>query len=440
MAEISYPVLNQPMSETLWRVMARAFGIGVLDSGGNPYRVVSRTDATNAIVIGRDTVTGTSEAILNGFVHRIDTDKTLTVPTAAATYEIGLVYDPAGHGTSAGPITLAIWTAPGDYTNNRQRLPLWRLVRAASQALTAATLTDVRLRARATTEAASDAHKPRADQFPVGTDLVAVDTNKRYRAAGANWVELPGNDPRPEELGYAHVGMVPGTLVLRSSDTGIVRFNTAGADEHDGINRGYLNSRLSNYALSSHSHSWASITSKPSTFPPSGHQHNGESITSGTVPWERISGSTRAYSETSGGSTWATVAVSSGGKFFRYTSARKYKTNIGPLTEDLVDPVRALAIEPVVFDRVDNGLKGYWGVIADDHVEHFSNLVQFSEDGEVEGWHYELWTVVQQVVLRYLDARLKTVERELADERTARKAIEKRLAAIESALGLGADG
>lgn len=139
----------------------------------------------------------------------------------------------------------------------------------------------------------------------------------------------------------------------------------------------WLTSQFAGKASSSHTHSASDIRKE------------------GVVPWEVVSGSTSAWSNTSNhGSTWATVAVDSAGRFFRYTSALKYKTNVRPLEQE-IDPDVVDLLQPVLADYLGDPETGIGAMsdqlvlIADDVAGYVPQLVIRDEQtGEIEGLHY----------------------------------------------------
>ncbi|MCW1250718.1 hypothetical protein ODZ83_11170, partial [Acaricomes phytoseiuli] len=82
--EESYPVLEKPLTDHQWKSVTLGIGDGILDEGGNPYRVTV-SDETNQATIHADTMTGYAHAILRGFYHRIDAPVLLDLPPVAAT-------------------------------------------------------------------------------------------------------------------------------------------------------------------------------------------------------------------------------------------------------------------------------------------------------------------------------------------------------------------
>lgn len=88
---------------------------------------------------------------VGGYILEITANHDLTVSTAAGTYYTWACYDPAlnvagggGAASTAGPCTLGISTGLPSTTGGKQYFLLDKIVRAASQALTATTVTSYR--------------------------------------------------------------------------------------------------------------------------------------------------------------------------------------------------------------------------------------------------------------------------------------------------------
>lgn len=433
MAEVSFPVVNKPLSEDQWKTIALGFAQGVIDRGGFPYRITATDNVTNEIEIGVATGTGKNESILGGFVHRIDTAKRLSLPavTATTTYEIGLVYDPLNHGTEAGPITLTVWTAPGDTSSGKLRLVLYQVVRQANQNLTDAVVTEWRQRVSPQISVSVLGQRPVPSSQLVDTMCFVRSTSEWYRAAVDNagvvsWLKVSSN------VETRDVNATASTIPLR--DPAGRLFSTGPTTAVNSvINRGFFDNETAALRSATASIIGGEIVKRWSTGHVSGPDPDKPEFyttkryvdaktwdahrlnqAGNSVWWEIITGSKSAYTDTDSTSTWATVGVTSGGKFFRYTSALKYKENIRPYEPSIED---ALAIEPVMYDSKATGLKDYIGVVADYYAQTFPNLVQYGEDGQIEGWHYQLWPVVQQVVLRHHDREIKRLKARVVELR-----------------------
>lgn len=153
-----------------------------------------------------------------------------------------------------------------------------------------------------------------------------------------------------------------------------------------------------------------------------GHTWPTTSIRSGVWNGDRIRYSSWAYNTAWGGSgTVKAVHVVSGSyELCFYSSTRKHKRNIRAWE---AEPTALLAIEPVMFDRIDpeTGLithRGEVGVVAEQAGEHVPNFVEYDEpdaDGtlDVTGWSYAQWTTGHQVLHRHHDRRDSLHERRL---------------------------
>lgn len=440
MAQDSFPKgagSGASLQDNEWKLLMMAVPDGIIDMGGYPYLLTTKNNATNELTIGVDQRTGYNQAVMHGFVHIMDAPEKVVIPpvtTGTKVYCVGLVYDPLKHSNAKGPVSLTVWEAPGDFTQGKARLVLFRITRAANQLLSNATFEEEKQRVSPGIAVNKRADLPREEMTRTDTVALIRQESKLVRLDRPSsgppvWIDVVTSDPA---LNTATSRATPDTLVKRGV-TGAIEVATRGAafgDDAANVNfvKDYVSSNgaqgstgaspglmaRNNAGQTSvgagtagpHAVNKAQLDAAIATRTPFGHGHNATDLNKNgpDVWWEIVSGSTDAYTQTSGGPTWATVAVSSAGKFFRYPSALKYKTNVRRYLPSVED---ALAIEPVTYDAKDTGIKGYIGVVADAYVETFPNLVQFDDKGEVEGWHYQLWPTVQQVVLRDLDRRAK---------------------------------
>lgn len=456
MSEISFPVVNKPLSEDQWKTIAMGFGQGVIDRGGWPYLLTARDNVTNEVEIGVDQGTGRNEAILGGFVHRIDHAQRLPVPavTTTTTYEVGLIYDPLNHGTEAGPVRLSVWTAPADYSQGKLYLVLYRITRSPNQVLTDAAVQEWRQRISTQIAVSNQADLPLAETVLVDTVALVRNGNKWMRShkdvstGTISWTEVGSNvEPRS-------VTATANTIPLRDS-AGRVHSADPGTGTSNVVTRGFFDTNTELLRTATGAATFGTLplrsgsdggflvvnpthASHPTTKSyVDGKTWDAQRLhkTGNAVWWEIVTGSTSAYSDTNSTSTWATVGVTSGGKFFRYTSALKYKENIRPYTPDVDD---ALAIEPVMYDSKATGLKDYIGVVADYYAKTFPNLVQYGPDGEIEGWHYQLWPVVQQVVLRHHAKEIKRLQSQVVTQRGELDTLRNEIKAIKTHVGMEA--
>lgn len=422
MTERSYPVANQSLAEGEWQIIGLTMGQGIVDQGGDPYNIASRSDVDNTITIGLDAGTGKNQAVIRGFVHEIDTTKVLSVPTVASdtTYEIGLVYDPALHGTTNGPISLSVWTAPGSTANGVVRLVLYRVLRKSGVALTSTTIESNRQRAVATMEVSTTADLGSAARYPVGTMAFVVATSLWHRVNISGGVRSWAQVGTSEDLvtqtemtshvdtrlgGYGNAtAYETGSRVMARFSDGTSRVNHP-KEFWDIVNLGTLNDKLSGKANSSHT-------------------HNAGDITSGTLNRNRADGMMSAYNNIQSG-THYTISVNSSGFFARYSSTKRHKRRIRPWDKD---PRELLAVIPSIYDRIDPATGEVTrinevGVVAEQGEEAgVTEFVQYGpdtvdEDGNpetdvlVQGWDYEQWTTAHQLLHRWHAERVDQLDR-----------------------------
>lgn len=412
MTQNSYPkgaASNASLSDHEWKHIFLGAGRGIVDLGGHPYRLTARDSVTDTVTISVDTRHGENWALLDGFVHHMDADETLSVPPVGVdtTYEIGLLYDPLQHNAPLGPITLTVLTTPVNLDGGKSWLVLYRLTRKPNLALGSTPYTEERPRVAPVFTVSTEASLPLNSLVLVDSIGVVRTTGQLHRAEIATdgtitWPKIGAADL----LESSSTEPVAGKLVRYGGDGGFLVIAPTHASHP--ATKGYVDGK--NY-------SWTSITGKPSTFTPSGHTHNGSDINS-RVPFEHVDGSLEAYSNTNLGSTWTSVAVNSAGFLGRYPSALKYKQNIRSWAPD---PQTILDIEPVQYDvrpdtagASESSDKGLIGFVADSYVQTRRELVLL-QDGEVEGFHYHLMPVAQQVVLRWQEKRIKALEATVAD-------------------------
>lgn len=118
-------------------------------------------------------------------------------------------------------------------------------------------------------------------------------------------------------------------------------------------------------------------------------------------------------------SSAANMFISNGGILARVSSARKYKTEITKPTEIVEKAEKILQIEPAQWkDKAEIKLTGdsklYHGFIADEfHDLGLTEVVQYNEDGEVEGLSYDRLTI-------YLLPLIKNLYKEIAELKKAK--------------------
>lgn len=439
MTERSYPVVNKPLSETDWQGIQIVNGNGVIDQGGWPYLLTNIDSATNTVTVAVDQKTGKNKAYLSGFIHEITHAQTLSIPgvTATTTYVVGLVYDPALNTTEAGPISLKVWTDPGDYLGGKTRLELYRITREPNVELTGSTILEIRPRVSHIEVVNTFEQLPRGEDTLIETLAVTRDKGEFYRlekVAADNTLQWK----KINEATGTHLP-TPNTVAKRAANGGF-RVEV-GTDPKDVINRTYLDNALG--GLGWVAATWDTIPeavvrrgadgaflteanvgnaksvmnrgASDTRYAYKSHNHNGSDIIS-RVPFEHVDGSTHAHNTAwNGTGSIRSTHTTSIGEFCYYSSTIRHKTNVEQWD---VDPREALAVEPVEFDRLNPETgepTGYhdYGVIAEQGNEHLPMFVERDPDGTISGWSYERWTTAHQVVLRFLDDRATTLESEV---------------------------
>lgn len=192
MAETSFPIVGQDLTDSAWSQVVGAVGNGVVNDWGSPYAITVNTNDT--ITIKPSTRTGFARAVVAGFGHQLDAAKTLSIPAVSAKtyFWVGLLYDPAN---TTNPVTLTVIRGTVALTGNQEFLPLYIFVRYSGQTLAAATRFDPLPQVRVTLFMASISDLLQLDplMFPYATEVVlpgGVSYTARGSATNAQW--LPG--------------------------------------------------------------------------------------------------------------------------------------------------------------------------------------------------------------------------------------------------------
>ena len=173
MAEQSFPLNEQPMSDEQWKQVTLGIGSGVLNEGGDPYRLTNINNATNQVTVNVSTTTGLAQAIVAGFYHRIDAPVVLDVPavTKTTTYWIVLEYSPLRLEQGEPPVQLKVVKAL-DTSQNKQYLVLHKFYRRPNELLTDANYRSVKPRIAPTLQVRDDSELPEPDTVIRGTVAV----------------------------------------------------------------------------------------------------------------------------------------------------------------------------------------------------------------------------------------------------------------------------
>lgn len=173
MAETSFPMRETPMSDEQWKQVTLGIGSGVLNEGGDPYRLTNINNATNQVTVNVSTQTGLAQAIVAGFYHRIDAPVVLDVPAVTSTtdYWIVLEYSPLRLQDGEPPVQLKVVTAL-DTTSGRQYLVLHKIFRRANQLLTDAPRRAVKPRVAPLLQVREESELPEPETVIRGTVCV----------------------------------------------------------------------------------------------------------------------------------------------------------------------------------------------------------------------------------------------------------------------------
>ena len=173
MAEESFPIKDVPMTDEQWKQVTLGIGNGVLNEGGDPYRLTNINNATNQVTVNVSTTTGLAQAIVAGFYHRIDAPVVVDVPavTKATTYWIVLEYSPLRLESSEPPVQLKVVTAL-DTSQDKQYLVLHKFYRRANELLTNANYRSVKPRISPTLQVRDESELPEPETVIRGTVAV----------------------------------------------------------------------------------------------------------------------------------------------------------------------------------------------------------------------------------------------------------------------------
>lgn len=146
--EFSYPIVGQPMNDEMWQWVTKGFGDGVLDLGDIPYGLSSFSNVTNTATLTVGKRTHTANSVVAGFYHQMSADMQVSLPAVSATtaYYVCVTYDPLGHSTPAGPVSVQTFTGAPPTTSGRRHNVLHKVTRRPNELLSDATVERVRQR------------------------------------------------------------------------------------------------------------------------------------------------------------------------------------------------------------------------------------------------------------------------------------------------------
>lgn len=218
MAEHSYPIEEHALTSAEWSSVTLGIGDGILDEGGQPYRMYDIDNVENGAKIGVDRNTGKASAILRGFYHLMDSYEIVRLPAVSAptTYYVGLQYDPL---RTAQPVKLGVWTSL-DYSSGKFYLINYTVQRQPNQLLTDATITNTTRKLAPSFTVDTFAALPAPERVLWGTVAVVTPNNRSirwYQARRASnsdetmqWVLVGDMAPSPVTIPYPATRVHPG--------------------------------------------------------------------------------------------------------------------------------------------------------------------------------------------------------------------------------------
>lgn len=190
MAETSFPVLEQPLTDQQWGQVTAGMGSGVLGQSTGNYAYIGVDNATNTARLSAGD--SQAQAIVSGFYHRIDASHTISLPaisTGTRTYYVGLTYDPTKHASASGPVSITVTTAKPS-GGGKVYLPLYEVVRTANQLLTDATVRVKRVLISPTLAVSAIEELPDASTMMQGALCQTTNLSMIWRASNGNWVPV----------------------------------------------------------------------------------------------------------------------------------------------------------------------------------------------------------------------------------------------------------
>lgn len=192
MAESSFPVLEQPLTDQQWGQVTMGFGSGVLGGSAGNYALVGVDNATNTAQLSAGG--GMSQAIVSGYYHRIDSNHSISLPAISSgtvTYYVGLTYDPLRHAEPTGPVSITVTTSKPS-GSGKVYLPLYEVPRQPNELLSVA-IEKARVRRvliAPTLSVASIEELPDPGTMMQGALCQTSNMNMIWRVSGSRWVPL----------------------------------------------------------------------------------------------------------------------------------------------------------------------------------------------------------------------------------------------------------
>lgn len=220
MAEQSFPVIEKPMTDDQWKSVTLGIGDGILDGGGNPYKL-TLSNQTDQATIGLDSKTGYNHAILKGFYHKMDEAIALAIPAVSTktTYTVALQYDPTRQDT---PVKLGVFKGTLDRSSGKEYLPLWTLTRSPNQLLSDATLTEIRAHVTPVMQVNRYQDLPDPASVLYGSEVHCRWENTVWRAEGSRWRPMSEVIRDPWSMGGWDLTLSTKGIAVRPVEGGIM--------------------------------------------------------------------------------------------------------------------------------------------------------------------------------------------------------------------------
>lgn len=176
--ELSYPAVGQAVDDEMWKFITLALGDGVLDVGDIPYGLSRLDNQSNTAVLTVGKKTGTAQAIVGGFYHRLLKDMVLEfpMPVTETPYYVTLELNPLKARAPEGPISVQVYPNELNTESGRKHIILHTVTRRPDELMTDAVIARVRQRVAPVLVFGSHDQLPElgADDAPVLWGTVAV--------------------------------------------------------------------------------------------------------------------------------------------------------------------------------------------------------------------------------------------------------------------------
>lgn len=182
--QISYPIVNQGISASMWQTIAAGMGNGVISWGGGPYEITDLRNTDDTAKVNVSAITGTADGLLAGFYHRLLESMRVSLPAVSetTTYYICLTYDPLRESAPDGPVSIQVWRGGPPESQGKRHIIISEVRREPDQLLTDAAVTRRRPTISPTQWVLREAHKPDPATQLWGACVRVHETGKTYVA------------------------------------------------------------------------------------------------------------------------------------------------------------------------------------------------------------------------------------------------------------------